>query len=98
MNSILLIPILLPTLAGLLCLFIPRRVKYIHEFLALVGTILSLGVSAVIFIQEDLRFTVPWFSLGTDFVVQFDLLAGEFGSFILLGACTFAALITIYSL
>ncbi len=98
MNIILLIPILLPTLAGLLCLFIPRRVKFIHEFLALAGTIISLGVSAVIFMQEDLRFTVPWFSLGTDFVVQFDLLAGEFGSFILLGACTFAALIAIYSL
>lgn len=98
MNSILLIPILLPTLAGLLSLLLPKRVRMIHEILAMVASSLSLAVSLFIFTRQGLRFTVDWFSIGTQFTVQFDLLAGAFGSFILLGACAFALLITIYSL
>ena len=86
MNSILLIPIFLPTLAGLLSLLLPKRVKMIHEILALVASSLSLAVSLFIFTRQGLRFTVDWFSIGTQFTVQFDLLAGAFGSFILLGA------------
>jgi NADH:ubiquinone oxidoreductase subunit 5 (subunit L)/multisubunit Na+/H+ antiporter MnhA subunit len=76
-------------------LLIPKRIKFIHEFWHWQG-LLSAGSGAVILSGGPT--SVPWFSLGAEFEVQFDLLAGAFGSFILLGACTFATLITIYSL
>lgn len=98
MNSILLVPILLPTLTGLLCLALPKRVRFAHEILALAAAIISLGVSIFIFTQQGMRLTLPWFSLGEEFVVQFDLLASTFGSFILLGACVFASLVVVYSI
>jgi len=98
MNSILLAPVLLPTIAGLLCLGIPKPVKWLRELLALASTVITLGIAGYIFAQKDLQFTIFWLALTPDLTIQFDLLAGHFGSFILLATSVFALLIALYSL
>jgi formate hydrogenlyase subunit 3/multisubunit Na+/H+ antiporter MnhD subunit len=98
MDSILLLPIVLPTIAGLACLVLPQRVKFMRELLALVSTVITVVLAAYILTIKDLQFTVFWLALGSDLTVQFDLLAGHFGSFILLAVSIFALLVTVYSL
>jgi formate hydrogenlyase subunit 3/multisubunit Na+/H+ antiporter MnhD subunit len=98
MNRLLLVPIVLPTLAGLACLALPKRAKWIRELLTLASTAITLALSAYILSVGNLRFTLPWLRMGSNLTVQFDLLGGAFGSFIVLAASLFAFLITLYSL
>lgn len=98
MNSILLAPILLPTALGLICLAIPRQGKRLRESLAFASTALTLGIAGIIFARQGLHFTAFWLALTPELNIQFDLLAGHFGSFILLAASAFALLVALYSL
>lgn len=98
MDSILLLPIVLPTIAGFACLVLPKRLKLMRELLALVSTVITVVAAAYILTIKNLQFTVFWLALGSDLTVQFDLLAGHFGSFVLLAVSIFALLVTLYSL
>jgi formate hydrogenlyase subunit 3/multisubunit Na+/H+ antiporter MnhD subunit len=98
MNSILLAPIALPALTGLLCLVLPKRSKMVREILAVASAAITVGTASYILVHGDLRFTVFWLALGSDVTVQFDLLAGHFGSLIVLAASIFTLLIAVYSL
>lgn len=98
MDSILLVPIALPAALGLVCLVIPKGVKWLSELLTLACTAITLGIAGFIFPQVDLRFSIFWLSLAPNLNIQFDLVAGHFGSLILLAVSTFALLISIYSL
>jgi formate hydrogenlyase subunit 3/multisubunit Na+/H+ antiporter MnhD subunit len=98
MDRILLAPIVLPTLAGLACLVLPRRVKWVPEILAAASAVVTVGLAGYILYLGNLRFNVFWLALGSDVTIRFDLLAGHFGSLILLAASIFTVLIAIYSL
>jgi len=98
MNSLLLAPIALPTLAGLACLLMPRRAKLAREILALLSTAATLAIAGYIPVAGGLHFTAAWLTLGRTLTVQFELLAGPFASLVVLAASVFALLIAIYSL
>ena len=98
MNNILLAPIALPILAGLLCLLLPKRTRRAHELLAIVTSVLTVGIASTILCLRDLHFTAFWLALGPGVTIQFDLLAGHFGGLILLAASIFTLLIAVYSL
>ncbi|MGA2111532.1 MAG: proton-conducting transporter membrane subunit [Anaerolineales bacterium] len=98
MNRLLLVPIFLPTLAGLVCLVIPKRVKWLREILALASVAATLAVSVYIFIVGNLRFSLLWLSMGPALTVPLDFLAGPFASLVLVAASFFAFLLTLYSL
>jgi formate hydrogenlyase subunit 3/multisubunit Na+/H+ antiporter MnhD subunit len=78
----------IPISAGLICLFIPQRLKFAARALALIVTLASLAASARIFVLKPLYWPpVPIPALAVD---NLSALAG-------LGVSFFALLITLYS-
>jgi formate hydrogenlyase subunit 3/multisubunit Na+/H+ antiporter MnhD subunit len=98
MHSVLLAPIALPTVAGLLCLLLPKRARWLHEIVAIVTSAVTVGLAGTIFSWRGLSFTAFWLALSPDVTIRFDLMAGHFGSLILLAASIFTFLIALYSL
>lgn len=95
MNSILLVPILLPILIGLFCLLIPKQ--RIREAFVLLGMFLTSAASSVILFSDNIRVHIEW--IDTSYLqINFDLISYNFSSFILLACSLFGLLITIYSL
>ncbi|MRR51434.1 MAG: NADH-quinone oxidoreductase subunit L [Rhodocyclaceae bacterium] len=93
--SILLIPILVPVIAGVAALLLPKTLKWGREGLAVAASLLTMAYAWVIFAQggEGLRLFLPWTSFG----VNFDLYAYHFPRFILLAAAGFELLLALYS-
>ncbi|MBI5805240.1 NADH-quinone oxidoreductase subunit L [candidate division TA06 bacterium] len=93
--NILLIPILLPVLAGLAVLILPKGLKWLKEGLAVAVAAVALYYAALIFKSggEGLRLFVPWTSFG----INFDLYAYHLPRFILLAAAGFEVLLALYS-
>jgi NADH-quinone oxidoreductase subunit L len=93
--NILLWPILAPVAAGLLCLVLPKGLKWGREVLAVLATALTAYFAWTIFSAGDdgLRLFVPWTSFG----IHFDLFAYHLPRFILLAAAGFEALLALYS-
>ncbi len=93
--NILLIPILVPIIAGVLTFILPKSVKWGKEILALIATAITMYYAAVIFKAggEGLRLFVPWTSFG----INFDLWAYHFPKFILLAAAGFEILLALYT-
>ena len=86
-------PILLPALAAVLCLIVPKGVKLVREAISLVAAagILYLGIK--LFGVRTLELRLPWLGNGADF----DLRLFHFSSFILLALSGFLFLIVLYS-
>jgi len=85
----LLYPIVIPIILGTLCFLIPKRVKFIREFVSLIGAAGTFGLTIWLFLDKPLEFTyqnILWLRL--------DNLSG----FILLASGLFGFLITLYSL
>lgn len=91
--NLLLLPILIPFVAGFLSLALRKERAYIKEILALLATASTLAIAGGLF-HEKMTFLYPWAGLGMDFSLKLD----PFNSFILLAASLFGFLITLYSL
>ena len=98
MNSVLLVPILLPILAGIVCFILPKRAKRIREILAIMCSATIVGFVAYILLLRRLVLSIPWLQFGNQLAIGIDLRTTPFGTLILLGASCFSLLVTLYSL
>ncbi len=92
-----LVPIIVPAIAGGLCILIPRRVKAVREILTLAGLVWAFVASLQLFGQWPLSYTRDWVVLG-DLSVQFDLLLNHFSAFIIIFVVLFGLAVALYSM
>ncbi len=92
-----LVPIIIPAVAGLLCLFVPKRVKGVREVIAIAGTAWALVAALQLFGQWPLSFTKDWVVFGS-LDVQFDLLLNHFSAFVIVFVGLFGLGVGIYSI
>ncbi len=85
----LLYPIVIPIILGTICVLIPRKVKLIREFLALVGSAGTFGWVIWLFTQKPLDWTY-----NGSLLFRLD----DLSSFILMASGLFGFLITVYSI
>ncbi|MFA6132676.1 MAG: proton-conducting transporter membrane subunit [Phycisphaerae bacterium] len=89
----LLLPIVLPFLAGAAALLLGRRAGALGGPLAVVATAINLVVAIVLFRQGgEVTFVAPWATLG----MEFSLRAYQFSNFIVLAAAGFGLLVSLY--
>jgi formate hydrogenlyase subunit 3/multisubunit Na+/H+ antiporter MnhD subunit len=86
-------PILLPAAVAVICLLIPKSVRFLREAIALVASAVVLYLGFVFFSVKNLEYRMPWLGRG----INFELRLYHFSSFILLGLAGFLFLITLYS-
>ncbi|HQP91705.1 MAG TPA: NADH-quinone oxidoreductase subunit L, partial [Candidatus Omnitrophota bacterium] len=84
--------ILAPLAAGVVMLFLPKRVKYLKEALLLIFSVLNL-LLCLRFFHKEAGFFYPWGQYGIDFSLRLY----TFNSFILVAVSGFALLIALYS-
>jgi formate hydrogenlyase subunit 3/multisubunit Na+/H+ antiporter MnhD subunit len=89
----LLILVLIPFMAGLLILAVPKSFRKITGFFALLITIINLGYSITLF-KKNIIFSAPWMGFNVNLSIRID----NFSSFILLAVAVFCFLITMYSI
>jgi len=89
-SQILLLPILVPALAGILMFFLPRKVRQVVAILA-AGINLALAVALF---KGNFSYTIPWLADK----VEFSLRVYQFSGFIMLAAAFFVFLVVLYSL
>ncbi|MCX5726710.1 MAG: proton-conducting transporter membrane subunit, partial [Candidatus Saganbacteria bacterium] len=87
-----LLPIIIPLIAGILILFIRGKVRWLRESIAVLATLATLIIVSFLF-GKELTFSLPWIGLG----IEFSLRLYIFSAFIMLAISGFAALITLYS-
>jgi NADH-quinone oxidoreductase subunit L len=90
-NNSLLLPIVIPLIAGLLVLPIRRRFIGVREAISLLGTFLNLFIVTILF-KHDLSYSIPWAGFGMEFILRLY----HFSSFILLATAVFAFLFILY--
>ena len=86
-------PILLPAAVAVICLLIPKSVRFLRETIALIASAVVLYLGFVFFSVKNLEYRMPWLGRG----INFELRLYHFSSFILLGLAGFLFLITLYS-
>lgn len=91
-EKMLLLPVLLPLLAGLVSLILVKKSWYVKEILAVLVTLANLIVTILLFPQV-LTLNYAWVGWGVDFSLRLY----HFSAFILLATAGFAFLITLYS-
>ena len=91
-----LIPIVVPAIAGGLCFLVPRRVRFVREFIALAALVWAFAASARLFGLWPLSYTTDWMVFG-DFKILFDLLLTQFSAFVIVFVCLFGLAIGVYS-
>ncbi len=97
MNSILIYPIVLPLVAGLICLLLPRRVHFVREIVSLGVSIATLVCAIAIYQQGGLKFQMNWFTVAPYLQVSIDLLATPLARLGVLAGTIFAILVCVYS-
>jgi len=96
--SVLIIPIIVPIIAGVIVLIIPRTLKGVRELIALAVTVYAAYYAWIIFtVGREISQSFVWFTLG-GFPFSADLRADALSSFILFAIEAFAVLIVIYSI
>jgi len=97
LDNILLNIVLLPLAVGFVLLFVPNKIKGLSKVLTLVISAITFIWAGRIFSQGALGYSLSIFQITN---LKFDLLltAKPLGSFMLLFACGFGLLITMYSL
>ncbi len=94
-HASMLVPILLPVLAGCATFLIPRNKGLAGALLALLVNAVNLvTILAVLGLGREAAMAVPWGGFG----LEFSLRLYHFSSFILIGAAGFGLLISLYSL
>jgi NADH-quinone oxidoreductase subunit L len=86
------LPILIPAVAGVLCLAAVKRLARAGEGLLVLATLANL-VSVVMIFKKPLELTLPWGGFGVEFALRLD----AFSSFILLAAASLSFLIAVYT-
>lgn len=92
-----LIPIVVPAVAGGLCLLVPRRVKFVREALALLALAWTFYVGTQLFHAWPLSYTKDWMTMG-NLSIQFDLFLGQFQAFVILFVTLIGLGVGLYSL
>ncbi len=87
-GAILAYPIILSFIAGLVCLFIPKRIKALREVVSLIATLGCLIISFQLFAKRP---------IGWQFNNAMVLLLDNLSGFILIATCLFGFLIVLYS-
>ncbi|MFA5276019.1 MAG: proton-conducting transporter membrane subunit [Candidatus Omnitrophota bacterium] len=90
---IILLPILIPLIAALVAVFLPKNYRRILGTLTFIASILNFIFALKLF-NKELIFNLPWLGNGMDFSLR----AYQFSGFIMLAAGFFALLISLYSL
>jgi formate hydrogenlyase subunit 3/multisubunit Na+/H+ antiporter MnhD subunit len=90
-EKILLIPIILPALAGVLCFFL-NKLRGIKEALAILVTLINLVITIMLF-KHEMTLTLPWFGFGYELIFRHC----HFSWFITFAAACFGFLIALYS-
>ena len=91
--NVLFYPILIPAVAGLLALLIPKKVRGVREAIVLIATLLTLALAIGNFNGTE-SFHAPWVSA---YGLEFTLRLYHFSSFILLAIAGFSLLVALYS-
>ena len=91
--TILLLPIVIPLLAGFLVLLTPKKVRFAIEAISLSASFLNLAAVISIF-RNNLSLSLPWAGFG----LEFSLRLYSFSAFIILALAGFGFLITLYSI
>jgi formate hydrogenlyase subunit 3/multisubunit Na+/H+ antiporter MnhD subunit len=91
-----LVPIVIPAVAGGLCLLIPRRVRLVREVISMIALIWAFIAALQLFRVWPISFVTNWVVLG-EYSVQFDLLLNNFSAFILVFITLFGLGIGLYS-
>lgn len=82
-------PIAVPILAGTICWIVPKRIRFIREFLGVSGSVITFGFTIWLFTQKPLEWSVQ-----NSVLFRLDHLS----SFILLASGLFGFLISLYSI
>ncbi len=91
-DSVLLLPIIIPLVAGALLLLIKSRFRVLLGAISLLALLLNLIV-AIKFFKSSLTYIIPWVGWG----LEFSLRSYSFSNFIVLALAGFAFLIALYS-
>jgi formate hydrogenlyase subunit 3/multisubunit Na+/H+ antiporter MnhD subunit len=94
----LLYPIVIPAVAGIIPLFVPRRGKIVAGIVALAAAAYVLVRAIALFGAGNISYSVPLFNLAGSFPFVFTLRLYHFSAFILLFGAIFAVLSILYSL
>ena len=93
-----LLPVLIPILAGALILIVPKALRGVREVVALAGTVAAAYYAWIMFsVGRELSMSLVWFRMDT-FVFAADLRVDGLSGFILFAAMAFSVLIVIYSI
>ena len=80
----LMLPVVVPVLAGILCLLIPRRGAPLRSLVAVVGAALTFGLAWPVFLLGEVTFNpAPWLDLRIDALSAFVLLSITFFGFLI---------------
>jgi len=93
MNNIILYPIIIPVIAALLLLVVPKKDFWIKSLISFVGVTLNLIFTILLF-GKTAAILLPWGGFG----FNFSLRLYHFSSFILLASAGFSFLIVMYSI
>lgn len=85
-------PIVLPAIAALIALCLPKRTAGLAGILALIATFFNLIVAFTLFGRE-MTFTAPWGGFGIDLSLRLY----HFSGFIIMAAALFSTLVALYS-
>lgn len=96
MMSQILIPIVVPAIAGGLCFLVPRRVRFVRETIALLALLWAFAASVRLFGLWPVSYTANWMVFG-DLKVLFDLLLTQFSAFVIVFVTLFGLAIGVYS-
>ena len=94
----LLYPMIIPAVAGIIPLFIPRKGKIVAGIVSLVAASYVLLRAIALFGAGDITYAVPLFKLGGSLPFDFTLRLYSFSAFVLLFMAIFAVLSILYSL
>jgi formate hydrogenlyase subunit 3/multisubunit Na+/H+ antiporter MnhD subunit len=89
-DNIILLPIIIPLLAGIL---VPLfwRLRGLRETVAILATLVTL-ITAIALFKKELTYSLPWAGLGIEFILRLY----HFSAFIVLAVAVFAFLVTLY--
>ncbi len=94
----LLVPIVIPAVAGLIPIFIPRKGKIVAGIVSLAASVWVLWHAVGLFGAGDLNYARGLFSLGAGLPFEFTLRLYDFSAFVLLFIEVFGALVILYSI
>jgi formate hydrogenlyase subunit 3/multisubunit Na+/H+ antiporter MnhD subunit len=89
-------PIVVPAVAGFLCLLVPRKVRGLREVLAVLATLWAFLLTIQIFRGGEIWLFQPWIEFGS-FTIDFNLRAYQFSAFAAMFIAFFGLAVASYS-